>query len=238
MGLCALLSTQKCVLLELNEHYETFVERKEQCIRSLNAVKATMKLVMIGGSTSSVSNTQYLELCKSVHKLFFQLLLMSDKLNEMIKGIENTNESQDLDMSAEVLCLHRCLLASIPDSMHSSDNLNTSTRLEPNYDSLLVALQKKQYKNALHTLRQLRLQYGAEFGCCDQVDVEVLLLAYCRSHSSASWAILGSQKALSLSCAQLREMNMQMVASIRLLAPDAIAVRSSRVSSASESLRP
>uniref|UniRef100_A0A915AQL7 Cell morphogenesis protein N-terminal domain-containing protein n=1 Tax=Parascaris univalens TaxID=6257 RepID=A0A915AQL7_PARUN len=232
-----LLSHQKCVLLELHEHYETFVERKEQCIRSLNGVRATMKLAMIGGSSSSVSNFQYLELCKSVHKLFFQLLLMSDKLDDMIKGVGNTTEAQDLDMSSEVLCLHRCLLASIPDSVHSSESL-MATRLEPNSDFLLFALQKKQYKNALHALRQLRLHYGGEFGCCDQVDVEVLLLAYCRSHSSASWAVLGSHKALSLSCAQLREMNMQMAALVRSLAPDSIVVRSSRVSSASESFRP
>ncbi|KHN72892.1 Protein furry -like protein-like [Toxocara canis] len=235
---CGLLSNQKCVLLELHEHYETFVERKEQCIRSLNGVRATMKLAMIGGSSSSVSNTQYLELCKSVHKLFFQMLLMSDKLDDMIKGVGNTAEAQDLDMSSEVLCLHRCLLASIPDSVHSAESLTAGTRMEPNFDFLLFALQKKQYKNALHAVRQLRLQYGAEFGCCDQVDVEVLLLAYCRSHSSASWAVLGSHKALSLSCAQLREMNMQMAALVRSLAPDAVAVRSSRVSSASESFRP
>uniref|UniRef100_A0A914RI65 Uncharacterized protein n=1 Tax=Parascaris equorum TaxID=6256 RepID=A0A914RI65_PAREQ len=96
-----LLSHQKCVLLELHEHYETFVERKEQCIRSLNGVRATMKLAMIGGSSSS-----------------------------------------DLDMSSEVLCLHRCLLASIPDSVHSSESL-MATRLEPNSDFLLFALQKK-----------------------------------------------------------------------------------------------
>ncbi|VDM37733.1 unnamed protein product [Toxocara canis] len=206
---CGLLSNQKCVLLELHEHYETFVERKEQCIR-----------VFIALSFIAVPSLFSL-ICYPFLKCFILYVLF-----------------QDLDMSSEVLCLHRCLLASIPDSVHSAESLTAGTRMEPNFDFLLFALQKKQYKNALHAVRQLRLQYGAEFGCCDQVDVEVLLLAYCRSHSSASWAVLGSHKALSLSCAQLREMNMQMAALVRSLAPDAVAVRSSRVSSASESFRP
>ncbi|VDN03343.1 unnamed protein product [Thelazia callipaeda] len=154
------LSEQKCVLLELHEHYETFVERKEQCIRALNAIKATMKLALIGGSSSSVSSNQYLELCRSVHKLFFQLLLITDKFDSMIKGIANASDVKDTDMSSEVLCLHRCLLASIPDSVHNMEKSISSVTLESNMDTLLVLLQKKQYKNALHILRQLRKEYG------------------------------------------------------------------------------
>ncbi|VDN52290.1 unnamed protein product [Dracunculus medinensis] len=80
--------------MELHEHYETFIERKEQCIRHLNAVKATMKLMMIGGVSIYANNNQNLELCKSLYKLFFQLLLMSDKFDEMIKFIQNLTNSQ------------------------------------------------------------------------------------------------------------------------------------------------
>lgn len=82
-----------------------------------------------------------------------------------------------------------------------------------------------------------RQQFGAEYGCCDQVDVEVLLLAYCRNHQSSCWAILGSDKALTLSCNQLRQSNMQMATIVRAIAPEALILRSSRVSSASESYR-
>lgn len=139
-------------------------------------------------------------------------------------------------MSPEVLYLHKCLLESISDSVHGMENGISKTVLKPNTDALLMFLQKKQYKNALYTLRQLRQQFGAEFGCCDQVDVEVLLLAYCRSHQGSCWAVLGSDKALTLSCTQLRHSNMHMAAVVRALAPEAVTVRS-RVSSASESYR-
>ncbi|MFH4983727.1 hypothetical protein AB6A40_010436 [Gnathostoma spinigerum] len=135
-------------------------------------------------------------------------------------------------MSSEVLFLHRCLLSSVPDSTHSVD---CSMDGEPDCEALLASIQKKLYKNALCTVRQLRQRYGREFGCCEQVEVEVLLLAYCRAHHDACWALIGSHKALSVDCAQLREANMQMGGTVRSLAPEAIALRSSRVSSASES---
>lgn len=63
---------------------------------------------------------------------------------------------QSANISAEVLCLHRCLLASIPDSVHGMENGMPNVTLEPNTDALLMLMQKKQYKNALHMLRQLR----------------------------------------------------------------------------------
>lgn len=60
-------------------------------------------------------------------------------------------------MSSEVLCLHRCLLASIPDSVHNLDSLPGSVNhMESNTDALLALLQKKQYRNALVALRHLR----------------------------------------------------------------------------------
>uniref|UniRef100_A0A0N5A9H4 Protein furry n=1 Tax=Syphacia muris TaxID=451379 RepID=A0A0N5A9H4_9BILA len=229
----SLISKQKCILLELHEHYETFIERKELCIRALNAVKAMTKLMLIGGCSTSTSNNQFLELCKSIHKLFFQLLLISDKMNDMIKGVINTPSCQDADISPEILCLHRCLLASVPDTIHSSDS-TLGLSLDPNSEPLLELLQKKQYKSALHTLRQLRQQYGAEFGCCDQVDVEVLLLTYCRSHLGSAFAIVGSYKALSVNCETLREAYIQMAALTRSLASETASFRSSRVSSVSE----
>ncbi|KAK6100762.1 Cell morphogenesis N-terminal family protein [Brugia pahangi] len=233
-----MLSQQKCLLLELHEHYEIFVERKEQCIRALNAIKATMKLALIGGpSLSAITSNQYLELCRSVHKLFFQLLQITDKFDEMVKSIVNASDVQNADISAEVLCLHRCLLASIPDSVHGLENGISNATIESNTDALLMLMQKKQYRNALHLLRQLRQQFGAEYGCCDQVDVEVLLLIYCRNYQNSCWAILGSDKALTLSCNQLRQSNMQMSTIVRAIAPEALNLRSSRVSSASESYR-
>lgn len=34
----------------------------------------------------------------------------------------------------------------------------------------------------------------AEWGCCEVVDVDVLLLLFCRSHTMRAWAIVGSDE--------------------------------------------
>uniref|UniRef100_A0AC35FWY2 Uncharacterized protein n=1 Tax=Panagrolaimus sp. PS1159 TaxID=55785 RepID=A0AC35FWY2_9BILA len=83
-----------------------------------------------------------------------------------------------------------------------------------------------------------RSQYGSEFGCCDHMDVDVLLLQFCRSHTLRTWALVGSIQTLDHSCTQLKEISMQFAALVRTLVSDAstgASIRSSRVSSVHES---
>ncbi|KAH7698898.1 protein F21H11.1, partial [Aphelenchoides avenae] len=55
-------------------------------------------------------------------------------------------------------------------------------------------------------------QYGSEFGCCDHMDLEMLLLQFCRSHSLRTWAIVGSIQSLEQSVQSVKETNMQLAA--------------------------
>nr|CAD2184571.1 unnamed protein product [Meloidogyne enterolobii] len=72
----------------------------------------------------------------------------------------------------------------------------------------------KQFRNAFGKLTQLRSQYcntfNGQFGCCEQIDVDVLLLNFCRSHCSLRvWAMIGSFEQLRSWCSQLKESNVQ-----------------------------
>uniref|UniRef100_A0A0K0G2Z9 Protein furry homolog-like (inferred by orthology to a human protein) n=1 Tax=Strongyloides venezuelensis TaxID=75913 RepID=A0A0K0G2Z9_STRVS len=246
---------QKFSLYELKEHYETFVERQEQCIRALNAVKSSLKLLLINGpsfegSLSQISQdtalicSQELELCRSLHKLFFQLLLLSEKLHEMISLVSSSENSQQYDLSPAVLSLHRDLLKTVADfsptdlrlSKHSLTNNIQSPSVnniitERLSDSLVLQLTNKNYKNALMMLRQLREQNGSEFGCCDHMDVEVLLIHFCRSQMLRTWAIVGSLESLIINCNQLKDTNMQLSGLVQQLTNELHSLRSSRVSS-------
>uniref|UniRef100_A0A915EUA5 Uncharacterized protein n=1 Tax=Ditylenchus dipsaci TaxID=166011 RepID=A0A915EUA5_9BILA len=250
-----LLQTQKFALYELREHFETFSERREQCIRALNSLKSSLKLFSIGNSmtggpvdsfSSSTSaglfssRNQEIELCKCLHKLFFQLLLMLEKLYEMIQVIQQSSNSQEYDLSPAVACLQRDLLgclSEVPASQVSSASMGSTPQRnvgeQPKHsDTLVLHLANKQYKNALMSLRQLRCQYGSEeYGCCDHMDVEVLLVHFCRSHTLRTWAIVGSLQCLRQSCSQLKETNMQLAGLVRLLMTEAGAGNNSSRSS-------
>lgn len=64
--------------------------------QALNAMSSSLKLLKIGGSTSSFNNgsNQEIELSKCLHKLFFQLLQMLEKLHDMIKTVQASPNAQ------------------------------------------------------------------------------------------------------------------------------------------------
>ncbi|KAI6200883.1 Protein furry-like protein-like [Aphelenchoides besseyi] len=232
-----LLQRQKFMVYLLRQHFETFLERKEQCIRTLNAMKSTLKLQNLGslhGNTSIVNQ-----------KLFFQLLQLLDKLNEILSFVQETPNAQEFNLSPAVTRLQEelhCCISEIPpsESRLSASTLNVGVS-EQQVDMLILHLTNKNYKNALITLRQLRSQFGNEFGCCEHMDVEVLLMQYCRSHKLRTWAMIGPTDLLRNGCDQLKETNMQFTSLVRTLVADASTtvstptVRSSRVSSVNES---
>lgn len=68
------------------------------------------------------------------------------------------------------------------------------------------------------------------------MDVDVLLVQFCRSHTLRTWAIVGSLQSLDHNCSQLKEISMQFAALVRTVVSDAnVSIRSSRVSSVNES---
>ncbi|KAH7698899.1 Protein SAX-2 b [Aphelenchoides avenae] len=157
-----LLQSEKFCLYELREHFETFSERREQCIRALNTVKSAQRFLSLNASQSPGFSTssQEVELCKALHKLFFQLHQMLEKLLEMIRSIQQAPNAGEYDLSPAVISLQRDLLTCLSEvppseSRTSSTSLNAS-RSDLQTDSLVLHLTNKNYKSALVTLRQLR----------------------------------------------------------------------------------
>ncbi|KAK0421257.1 hypothetical protein QR680_015141 [Steinernema hermaphroditum] len=206
-----MLQQEQFSLYELREHFETFTERKEHCIRALNAVKSSVKLLMMGGGGAGLS------------------------------------ANQEFDLSPAVLSLQRDLLLHVANDCGLNDSGSVSSLSKSGLsiggdqyaDSLILQLANKNYGHALNTLRHLRSQQGTEFGCCDTMDVEVLLMQFCRSHTLRAWAVVGSMQALNTNCTQMKETNLQLSSLVRALMVDVNAAantKSSRVSSVTESM--
>ena len=135
-------------------------------------MKSAFKLMMIGGSTNSstMSNNyhQEVELSKCLHKLFFQLLQMLEKLRDMIRAIQDSANASEYDLSPAVLSLQRELLACmsempVSECRLSTTSLNIIPRGDQHFDTLVLHMTNKQYKNALLSLRQLRFLLIEEF---------------------------------------------------------------------------
>ncbi|GMT19926.1 hypothetical protein PFISCL1PPCAC_11223, partial [Pristionchus fissidentatus] len=232
------LQRLKLSLYEQQGHFETFCERKEKCIRALNAVKSAQKLSAIGGSTGSstamtLANGE-LNLAKALHKLFFQLMLMCDSFCDILRNVKESPGAQELSLSPAVLMLQRDLLCAMAsdtlNNMTGTFNAHPSSSLsaaaERPSEHLLLIMANKQHAQAIGALRQLRIQAeystsngnnSADLGCCEQSDIDVLLLLFCRSHTTLrAWALAGGDEAvLKEYCDLLRDTNAEFAAAVR-----------------------
>ncbi|KAK6742318.1 hypothetical protein RB195_009904 [Necator americanus] len=231
-----ILSRLKLSLFELREHWETFNERKEQSIRVLNSVKSAYKLNTLVGSASSLTTNSETELGKLLSKLLFQLMLMSDSLNDMVRLVNESHGAQAYTLSPAVLDHQRELLVCVPDLPACDPH---PSHPEHSGDSLVLLMTNKRYSQALLALRSLRVAFGAEFGCCEASDIDVLLLLFCRSHSLKAWALVGAApEALRQQGQNLRDANADVASAVRRLASDTTTShRTSTASSLTESFQ-
>ncbi|VDO34218.1 unnamed protein product [Haemonchus placei] len=227
-----ILPRLKLSLFELREHWETFNERKEQNIRV-----SLMRYHTIVSSKQTLSVLQEMELGKLLSKLFFQLMLMSDSLNDMVRLVNESHGAQAHTLSPAILDHQRELLLCMADL--PPHDLQPSLRPEHSGDSLVLLMTNKRYGQALLALRQLRTAFGAEFGCCEASDIDVLLLMFCRSHSLKAWALVGAvPDALRRQSQSLRDANADVASAVRRLAADpAMSHRTSTASSLTESFQ-
>uniref|UniRef100_A0A1I7TWL2 MOR2-PAG1_N domain-containing protein n=1 Tax=Caenorhabditis tropicalis TaxID=1561998 RepID=A0A1I7TWL2_9PELO len=216
----------KHTLNELKEHWETFDERRDQCLKAINSLRSAYKLSALGGSTSSFSLTSELDMGKLLNKLVFQVKLMIDALKDMSDSVKNSTSSQTYSLSPAILEHHRELLMCASDDAAASSvnsslfrmNVEDSSfpRSQHSCDSLVLLLANKRYIQALQAVRQLRRTYGEEYGCCETVDIDVLLLLFCRSHSLKAWALVGaSSEEITRQSELLREVNAEMASNLR-----------------------
>lgn len=226
----------KLSLFELREHWETFNERKEQSIRLLNSVKSAHKLNALVGSSSSFTVNSEMELGKLLSKLFFQLMLMSDSLNDIVRLVSESHGSQAYTLSPAVLDHQKELLICVADLPQR--DMQSSVLSEHSGDSLVLLMTNKRYAQALHTLRQLRTAFGQEFGCCEASDVDVLLLLFCRSHLLKAWALVGAVPDVLRRQSQcLRDANADMASAVRRLASDSSMSHRTAASSLTDSFQ-
>lgn len=89
--------TLKCAILQVQEHLELFCDKKQQLTMYCDAVKTTLKLEMLSGQPSEYRNDQYfMDLGKSIFKLYFQLLLLIEAVNRLMCLLHNTLLAADV----------------------------------------------------------------------------------------------------------------------------------------------
>uniref|UniRef100_A0A5S6QGF4 Protein furry-like protein-like n=1 Tax=Trichuris muris TaxID=70415 RepID=A0A5S6QGF4_TRIMR len=212
----------KYYLMELNGHLEAYLERKEHTIKVLNNFKSALKLQLLITKMEHSTTEQGLELCRSLHKLLFQIFLIAECISKVHRFVMDS-AGGEADLSQEIAELHRDLLCAANDLGGCSETKTIVDGSVSPYQRLIFLIGAKDARESLLHLRSLRLHHrrAEVLGCCEQVDVEVLLLVYCQMLAEKNkqfHAIIGSGTLPEEACITLMEFNITLSEHIRALA--------------------
>ncbi|XP_066250595.1 protein furry isoform X1 [Euwallacea similis] len=114
-------------MLEVQEHLETFCDKRDQAIMYCDAVKATLKLEQLSGQQSDFQHQQYLvDLGKALYKLYFQLILLVEAGNKMIAALHGSLRNGEFrDVSPDILTVKAAVARALED-MEADGGVNPS----------------------------------------------------------------------------------------------------------------
>ncbi len=86
-----LVERVKFNILEIQENFENFVDKKEYSLECLEAVKAHEKLVSLGEELSHYNvDTEQVDLCRCLYKQHFQLLLLLESFSKLLRFVRQS----------------------------------------------------------------------------------------------------------------------------------------------------
>ena len=119
-------------MLEIQEHLETFLDKKDHATECLEAAKASAKLQSLGGghTTEAGLEEMLLDLGRALYKLHLQLLLLIEASNKMLGTLMNAARNVQIplqDISAEIANMKIALSRALEESTESERGTPTPT---------------------------------------------------------------------------------------------------------------
>ncbi|KAL3991562.1 two-component system, OmpR family, copper resistance phosphate regulon response regulator CusR [Sarotherodon galilaeus] len=217
-----LLEKMKFSVLELQEYFDTYNNRKEAVLTWLSNCKAAFPK-SAGGSVITCQPLEHeekqLELCQRLYKLHFQLLLLFQsycKLIEQVHAIssvpELTNMSKELN---ELKSNLRLAAASVANdeiaACESSCSETVFSSSEAAVQAILEGLKNNDFPTAVYYIRVCRTTWPNDiFGSHSEDEVQTLLNIYFRHQTlgqTGTFAMVGSKQDLTEISVKLMELN-------------------------------
>ena len=107
-------------VLEIQENFDNYVDKKDTTLSCLEALKAHVKLLSMGDSVDSGTNLEadQVELCRFLYKLHFQQLLLLESYTKLLQLLSGAASSSGVvDLSSEVAAVRSSLLSALSDTL-------------------------------------------------------------------------------------------------------------------------
>ncbi|OQR78358.1 protein furry-like [Tropilaelaps mercedesae] len=228
LGSARALERLKFLVLEVQEHFETFLDKREHALEHMDALRSATKLEAIGEEMNEeLMDETRLDLCRALYKLHFQTLLLVDSYNKALSHLASSiNHTQIVDLSEEVSAVKAEILRACEDT--ESDRMSPPVPIEvhllsqPEAENVLVELIMQHKWNKvtkhLHTYRQLFP--SLQLGTSEDDDMDVVLKIYCRQlceHRSGYFVVTRLDYDMTEVCHKLRDLNLQLSSTLHQL---------------------
>ncbi|KAL1437074.1 hypothetical protein MTO96_049074 [Rhipicephalus appendiculatus] len=216
----------RCLVLEEQEHWETFLEKREHLAEAADAVRSGAKLEALGEALSQeLLLEQRLDLCRALYRLHFQVLLLLEGYRRLLEQLGWAAPQWQLaDLSQELTAVRSEVLRSIEDT--ESERLSPpppegAESADPE-DTLAALLNERRWAEVA---RHLHGQHSPG----EDEDLEAVLAAYCQHLSQQRagmppfFAMTHPDPDLAVVGQRLRELSLQLSSALHALDISAVA---------------
>ncbi|CAH2001764.1 unnamed protein product [Acanthoscelides obtectus] len=181
------IESLKYGMLEVQEHLETFCDKKQQASMYCDAVKTTLKLERLSGPQSEYQHEQYLlDLAKALYKLYFQLLLLVEAGRKAVLMLHSSLKSADFkDVTGDVINIRNALLRAYEDTDADggiASALSGAVSSENLLSNICKLIENEKWISVILYFKVNKEEFVKEFEelCDKDNDLNSILNIYCK----------------------------------------------------------
>jgi len=182
--------------LEVQEHWETYIEKRDHLAHHLDLVTNALKLESVGEVFSpdlTIDNMRN-DLCKCLYKMHFQLLLLIESYSKLVSVLSSFSIGAPIiNLSSEVTSAKRELMASFDEFESDRNSTSSSPQSEAGVAAensmrteseahLRELVGERDWTRAIKYLRTMRVHFPGYscLGSNEDDDVNVILGMFCQ----------------------------------------------------------
>lgn len=178
-------------ILEVQEHLETFCDKREQATMFSDSIKTSLKLEQLSVQMPDRLEDYLLDLSKALYKLHFQLLLLIEAANKMISTLTATLKSSNFkDVTNEIILIRSNLNRTLeeieadsgtPTPVSSTAMSPSNATIEELESSLYDFIINERWSTAISFIKHNRGHLSSERqGVEFEDEIDLITNVYCK----------------------------------------------------------
>ncbi|XP_054710198.1 protein furry-like [Uloborus diversus] len=182
------LERHKFCVLEIQEHWETFLEKQEHTMECMDSLRSAFKLEQLGETIPEGTIEEHrIDLCRCLYKLHFQLLLLLESYAKLLQHLSaGVQQAHIVDLSQDITSVKNEVVRAVEDTesdrLSPSEQPDVSDLSNQEAETILVELiHTRKWGKAIRHLHCYRSIFpGSIFGNTEEDDVDVILGIYAK----------------------------------------------------------